>query len=103
MLDRKVEKLFTENETNQERLYGVKSPLHFVKDAFHRYIVNGEQGVTHPEIGTKAAAHYVLDLAPGESSTQNVTFPDQASFDPGIIPGLNPNPQISFLPEKTTP
>jgi hypothetical protein len=76
VLDREVEKLFTENETNQEKLYGVKSPLRYVKDSFHRYIINGEQDVIHPEIGTKAAAHYVLDLAAGESQTIKLALLD---------------------------
>jgi hypothetical protein len=74
ILEHEAEKLFTENETNQERLYGIKSPLHYVKDSFHRYVVNGEQGVIHPDIGTKAAAHYVLDLAPGESQIVKFAF-----------------------------
>lgn len=34
--------LFTENETNAERLFGSKNNTPYVKDAFHRYIVNGE-------------------------------------------------------------
>src|SRR6202789_1006808 len=37
------EMLFTENETNMERLFGQKSQTPFQKDAFHRYIINKEK------------------------------------------------------------
>ncbi|MEX2218968.1 MAG: glucosidase [Phycisphaerales bacterium] len=60
--------LFTENETNFERLYGVPSAGAFVKDAFHAYVVEGQGGAVCPAgEGTKAAAHVRLALAPGES------------------------------------
>ena len=53
------ELLFTENETNMERLFGQKSKTPYVKDAFHRYLVNGERGAVNPAMtGTKAAAHF---------------------------------------------
>jgi len=62
--------LFTDNETNAARIYGdgnaSRSP--FVKDAFHRYIVNGEQSATNPaRIGTKACAWMRHDVEPGQS------------------------------------
>ncbi|QDT57050.1 hypothetical protein Pan44_51150 [Caulifigura coniformis] len=57
------ELLFTENETNSERLFGVPNRSPFVKDAFHRAICCGEQGAVNPEgNGTKAAARYQLDV-----------------------------------------
>lgn len=37
-----AELLFTENETNTEKLYGSESYTKYFKDAFHRYVVNGE-------------------------------------------------------------
>src|SRR5690349_9063131 len=47
--------LFTENETNCERLFGSPSASAYVKDAFHRFVVNGERGAVNPlEQGTKA-------------------------------------------------
>lgn len=59
--------LFTENDTNVERLYDAPNPSPFVKDAFHAYVIRGEKGAVNPSpVGTKAAAHYVLALAPGE-------------------------------------
>ncbi len=63
-----AELLFTDNETNMERLFGAKSLQPFVKDAFHRRVVGGELGAVNPgRVGTKAAPWYVLDLAPGAS------------------------------------
>ena len=62
--------LFTENETNQERLFQQKSRTPYVKDAFHRYLVNGERTAVNPAMkGTKAAAHFASEIAPGKSWT----------------------------------
>ncbi len=64
------EMLFTENETNQERLFQQKSHTPYVKDAFHRYLVNGERTAVNPAMkGTKAAAHFASEIAPGKSWT----------------------------------
>ncbi len=53
--------MFTENETNFYALYGSKNPQPYVKDAFHRYIVNGERGAINPHCrGSKMAAHYAF-------------------------------------------
>jgi hypothetical protein len=61
--------LYTNNETNNERLYGSKSVSPYVKDAFHRYVVNGEQGAINPDgYGTKAAFHFTATV-PGKGST----------------------------------
>jgi hypothetical protein len=55
--------LFTENETNFERLYGVSNATPHVKDAFHRYVIDGDTGAVNPEeTGTKAAFRYVVDV-----------------------------------------
>ena len=57
------ELLFTENESNTERLYGTTNAQPYVKDAFHAYVVNGRREAVNPaQAGTKAAAHYVVDL-----------------------------------------
>lgn len=62
--------LFTENETNCQQLMGTPSASAFVKDAFHRWVVNGEHGAVNPaRTGTKAAAHYHLELGAGQSAT----------------------------------
>jgi hypothetical protein len=60
------ELLLTENESNSERLWGSPNTTPFVKDAFHRYVVDGDNAAVNPErVGTKAAAHYSLDVPAG--------------------------------------
>ncbi len=59
--------LFTDNETNFERLYGTPGPKPFVKDAFDRYVVHGEREAVNPkQIGTKAAAYYREEIPAGK-------------------------------------
>ena len=55
--------LFTENETNLEKLYGIPNPHPYVKDAFHEVIVNGKSNLLLDKTnGTKAAIVYRLKL-----------------------------------------
>jgi hypothetical protein len=63
------ELLFTNNETNASRLYGpsVVNRSPYVKDGFHRYVVNGEQCVNPRQVGTKACIHYKCEVARGSS------------------------------------
>ena len=62
------ELLFTENESNVDRLCGLPNLLPYVKDAFHGYVVSGNQGAVNPfKTGTKAAAHYHLEVPAGGS------------------------------------
>lgn len=64
------ELLFTENETNTERLFASPSPTRYVKDAFHAYVVNGKKDAVNPEArGTKAAAVYARTVESGETLT----------------------------------
>lgn len=63
--------MFTDNDTNYKALYGQPNKTPYVKDAFHRYIVDDEQDAVNPKnIGTKAAAWYAFDedegVPPGE-------------------------------------
>jgi hypothetical protein len=61
-----VEWLFTENETNMERVFGTKSRTPYTKDAFHRYLVNGQVGAVNPaRCGTKGAAHWKFEVPAG--------------------------------------
>ncbi len=60
--------LFTENETNSQRLWGVPNKSRYVKDAFHDHVVSGQRDVLNPEeLGTKAAVHYRL-VVPARST-----------------------------------
>ncbi len=64
-----AELLFTENETNFEKVFGSANTNSFVKDAFHEYVVGGRQGAVNPaREGTKAAGHYLLEIRAGESA-----------------------------------
>ncbi len=59
--------LFTENETNNERLWGAANQSPYVKDAFHRFVVNGDISAVNPaQSGTKAAIHYPLNVPAGK-------------------------------------
>ena len=69
--------LFTENDTNSRRLYGDQTGPRYVKDSFHDYVVQGEKEAVNPDhLGTKAAAQYVLTLAPGETQTVRLRLTD---------------------------
>lgn len=64
------ELLFTENESNNARLFGTKNTAPFVKDAFHAYVVEGKQDAVNPaQTGSKAALLYRVTIPPGASVT----------------------------------
>jgi hypothetical protein len=72
------ELLFTNNETNTERLYNEESRTPYVKDAFHRYLIAGEKAAVNPALtGTKMAAHCVSEIAPGNSWTIRLRLTDR--------------------------
>ena len=79
--------LFTENETNAQRLFGAANPSPFVKDAFHTFLIGGDVRAVNPaQTGTKAALHEVMELGPGESRTIRLRLSladkaDAAAFD----------------------
>jgi hypothetical protein len=84
------ELLFTENETNKSRLFGIANPAPYVKDSINDYIVHGDkQAVNRRAIGTKAAAHYTLTIGAGETAVVRLRLADSdfksnnafASFD----------------------
>jgi hypothetical protein len=59
------ELLFTENESNQQRLWDTANSSRFVKDAFHQYLIEGEREAVNPaRVGTKAAALYDVLVEP---------------------------------------
>jgi hypothetical protein len=62
--------LFTENETNVARLYGKADGTPHAKDAFDEYVVHARRGAVNPaRRGTKAAAHYLLEVPPRSQHT----------------------------------
>ena len=64
------ELLFTENETNYMRVFAYPNSSLYVKDGFHDYLVHGNKEAVNPScVGTKCAARYHVQLAPGASVT----------------------------------
>jgi hypothetical protein len=71
--------LFTENDTNKQRLWGVANTSAYVKDGINDYVVHNKLDAVNPaHVGTKAAAHYKLSLAPGETATVHLRLSDAA-------------------------
>jgi len=65
--DGSPELLFTENETNFKRLFGVGNSSPYVKDAFHEYLIGGRNDAVNRALtGTKAALHYSFEIPAGE-------------------------------------
>jgi hypothetical protein len=82
--DRQVPLLFTENETNNERIFGSPNDTPYVKDGIDRYVVHGDMAaVNSAGVGTKVAAHHVLTLGPGESSVVRLRLTDTELARPG--------------------
>ncbi|MBA4017606.1 MAG: glucosidase [Pirellula sp.] len=80
--DRDVPLLFTENETNAERLFGAANRTPYVKDGFHNYLVHGQTAAVNPaQCGTKAAPHYHVRVAAGESETIRLRLTNTALAD----------------------
>src|SRR6266496_191922 len=81
------ELLFTENETNARRLFGVEDHTPYVKDGINDYVVHGDKEAVNPEhTGTKAAAHYKVTVGAGETMTvrlrlANSDFKAKSAFD----------------------
>ncbi len=73
--------LFTNNETNRERLYNQPNNTPYVKDAFHRTIVNGEACTNPGNIGTKSAILYSFDIPAGGSETVLLRLGQEASHE----------------------
>ncbi len=62
--------LFTENETNAQLLWDAPNRTPFVKDGIGEAVVGGNSGVVNPDsAGTKVAAHYAFEIAPGSAET----------------------------------
>lgn len=76
--------LFTENETNFEKIYGGENNSPFVKDGIENFVVNDNRSAVNPaQSGTKAAAHYVFDIAPHGSKTIYLRLSKNDSFAAG--------------------
>jgi hypothetical protein len=77
--DGDVPLLFTENETNTQRIFGVPNRTPYVKDSINNYIVHGQEEAVNPQKkGTKVAAHYRVTVAPGECQVVRLRLCDSA-------------------------
>jgi hypothetical protein len=76
--------LFTENETNNERLFRTPNASRYVKDGINNCVVSGNQDFVNPEHkGTKVAAHYTIDVPAGGTKTVRVRLNDMAPASAG--------------------
>jgi hypothetical protein len=70
--------LFTENETNNERLFGAPNQSQYVKDGINDYVVNGRLATVNPaKMGTKASAHYQISIGPGATEVIRLRLCDE--------------------------
>jgi hypothetical protein len=75
--------LFTENETNSQRLFGSPNATPYVKDGINDYVVQGQSDAVNPAAtGTKAAAHCILRVGAGEEAVVRLRLSDAA---PGAL------------------
>ncbi len=82
--------LFTDNETNNERIFGTSNTNRYVKDGINNCVVNGRTDAVNPEqMGTKAAAHYTIRVGPGDTATIRLRLSD-------LAPGTLQDPFKSF-------
>ena len=73
------ELLFTENDTNTERLFNFTNGSRYFKDAFNEYVVHGNSQAVNPAAaGTKAAANYKLTIAPAATATVRLRLTNNA-------------------------
>jgi hypothetical protein len=79
--DGKPELLFTNNETNTQRLVGVANAARYVKDGINDYIVLGRTNAVNPEnVGTKSSMHYTIRVPGGKSETIRLRLSDELSL-----------------------
>ncbi len=89
--------LFTENLTNTGALYGDKSPAPYTKDGIGRCVIDGQKNaVNRAKRGTKAAAHYVLTLKPGQSFTLRLRLREDTLTPMSADEALGPNFEEQF-------
>jgi hypothetical protein len=75
--DGNPELLFTENDTNNERIFGTPNATPYVKDAFHLYVVSGRRDAVNPnQIGTKTAAYYPINVGAGQTEILRLRLSD---------------------------
>ena len=96
-----AELLFTENETNFRRLFGVANESPYVKDAFHEYVIDGRAEAVNPLLeGTKCAARYEIDVDAGAQRTIRLRLhagkPAFAPVSAAASPAFGPDFDATF-------
>jgi len=83
--DGDVPLLFTDNETNNARLFPhFPNASPWVKDGINDHVVHGQPGAVNPDqTGTKAAAHYRLKVGPGQATAIRLRLSGQATMTEG--------------------
>jgi hypothetical protein len=78
--------LFTNNETNQQRVHGAAATdtPQYTKDAFHRHLIDGEACINPAQSGTKAGLHYLLTIPAGESVQLTLRLTPEATDAPFV-------------------
>ena len=77
--------LFTENETNDQRIFGTANRTAFVKDGINDFLLHGRTAAVNPaKTGTKAAAYYLLDIPAAGSATVRLRLQRGGLDDPAF-------------------
>lgn len=98
-----AELLFTDNETNSDRVFGIPNRFQYVKDGINDYVVNRQREAVNPEqTGTKAAIHYKLSIAPGETRTIQLRLSTTPPADFGLATLDGPG-EVTTNSETPTP
>jgi hypothetical protein len=94
--DAPIEFVFTDNESDSDALWGDPCYTPYVKNAFHRYLIQGQKNAVNPaKIGTKAALHYPIELQPQGSVSLNLRL-----WDPKEQPLQDPFEGFEAIFEK---
>jgi hypothetical protein len=92
--------LFTENETNAQRLYGMRNEG-YVKDAIHEYVIHGNEGAVNPKAtGTKMAALHSKTIRSGESVTLKLRLTDRDPSNPANVKPATVEPAANSAAPK---
>ncbi|HEX7077284.1 MAG TPA: glucosidase [Candidatus Eisenbacteria bacterium] len=83
---RQADLLFTDNETNDMRLYGTANPAPYVKDAFHEAVIQGDRAAVNPaKVGTKAAALFPMKVPAGGKMVIRLRLVAEGDSTPGAF------------------
>ncbi|BDM83298.1 MGH1-like glycoside hydrolase domain-containing protein [Acaryochloris marina] len=79
-----AELLFTNNETNFQKLFGTDNPNPYTKDGIHRHVVDGEKDAV-TTTGTKVSLHCVLEIEPGATKSIRLRLSDSPNLQQPLV------------------